>query len=362
MFLRIKIRFLIYIIPTGFISCYHKEFHFSVFLLNLLFLLSITKIRIMKHSGIFGLIALAFLLTVVSCKKDDSGPYYKIIPLSDLEVALPHQVNILYQVVDKAGIGVADLTSADFVIKENGQVVGLESQITVKQSEEVGIKVRTILLLDNSVSIDSVRADIKEAAITLINLKPDYQEIAIMVFSSTATLLQPLTADKQKLIDAINSIDKSTSTSSTNLYGALVAATKLPIWSEHFSMDSIRTASLICLSDGDDTQGSMPKQTALDSLKNKRVYMLGLGQDLNITTMKQLGAYYPAKDITKLEEVFKNIHNDIESTANSYYWLYYQSPKRGPNTHKLQLTIKGNSNSGSSSYIETEFSSADFID
>ena len=308
----------------------------------------------MKNISKFFILCAIVMVSLAACKKDkDTGPYYEIEQLSDLDIGLPHQINIMFQVRDKDQVGIAGLTSSDFVVKENGKQVGSESQVAVKPSEAVGIVVKTILLMDNSASIDSVREDIKAAAIALVNQKPDYQQMAILTFSSNAAVLQELTADKR------------TSTMSTNLHGALVFAGNMmdePDWEEEFSFEMIKTSNLICFGDGDDTQGLVKASEAISALQGKKVYMLGLGNELDEDAMKQFGEFYPAENIEVLQEVFGSIQADIESTANSYYWLYYQSPKRGGNTHILRLELAGNSNKSKSGYIEAEFNSGTFTD
>lgn len=312
------------------------------------------------------LILLAVLIvTAFGCKKEDDAPnpnltYYAVKQLAPISTQLPNRVNILFRVFDKDDLGIPDLVSEKFIVKENDKVVGSESQVTIVPTEEVDMEIKTVLLLDNSGSVDTDLPQIKEAAIALVNTMKSYQKMMIFTFSSEAELIQELTGNKSELISAINSIEIGTN--STNLYGSLIRGASQDVWNEHFSIDSIRSANLICMTDGDDTQASVTKEAAILALSGKKVYMLGLGQEMDANIMAELGEFYSATDISALEGIFADIQGNIERNANSYYWLHYDSPKRGDNYHTLRLEIKNNSNTDTNSFIETKFNSASFTD
>lgn len=286
-------------------------------------------------------------------------PDYYITKL-DFSIERPHQINILFHVYDDNGNGVPGLESEDFLITEDNKEIGLESDVKIKPTTEVQIKVKTVLLLDNSTSIDNELDKLKDAAIALIKQMPDYQEISIFVFSSNIDRLTNFTSDKDKLIKAIESI--GIGSSSTNLFGALATIGYMDFWVQNFSIDSIRSSNLICFTDGDDTQGSVQLKTALNALNEKKVFMVGLGEDLNRNTLMQFGDFYPASNIRKLKNVFLGVQTSIENYARSFYWLYYQSPKRGNFDHTLRIGLKNNQNTSSSGTIEARFNSKYFSD
>ncbi len=297
------------------------------------------------------------------CDKDDdnAGPYYTMVKLSDLELELPHQINILFQVTDKNNIGVANLTSDNFQVKEDGLKVGSEGQITITPRNQVAITLKTILLIDISLSVEGVFDDIKTAAKELITQMPDYQQVELQVFSTNPSVVQVLTSDKDLLKTAIDNL--KIGTSSTNLYGVLVNAGNTDIWETEYSTDAIREGNLICFTDGNHTTGNeFTKEQAITALLGKKVYMLGLGNELDQNIMRQLGEFHHAADVTKLKDVFINIQENIENTANSYYWLYYQSPKRGDFDYNLQLEIIGNSNTSPTGYFSDTFNAKYFTD
>jgi len=322
----------------------------------------------MKSSKLFIFIALGMLTLMFSCGKDEATEPYSNLTKLGVNTQLPHQVNILFQATDRLGFGLAGKTAKDFIIKENGENITSESQVSIKPTNQVDIKVKTILLIDNSASVQSNLEKIKAAANSLVDRKPEYQQMAIYVFARYTVMVQDLTYDKTKLKAAINSIAVGPST--TNLYGALAYAGSkdsivkhggTSIWGETFSIDSIRFGNLICFTDGKETTGIVDKQVAINAMKSKRAYMLGLNStDLDVPTLKQMGQFYLASDINQVQQVFIDIQKKIEDTANSFYWLYYQSPKEGNKEHTLRLELIGNVNGSSTGYIETKFNSNGF--
>jgi hypothetical protein len=315
----------------------------------------------MTNLKTFILLLLVVPFLFVSCNKDDddSGPYYELIQL-DLDFEAPYRINILFQVRDNEEVGIAALTADDFLIKEDGSEVGAESGVAITPTESVDIEVKTLLLLDNSKSVADNLNQIKTAAIALVDQAPDYQKMAVYTFSETSTMLLDFSFDKVAIKSAINSIEAETGASTTNLYGALIDASEVSMWTENFSIESIRTSNLICFTDGDDVAGIHTLQDAQTALVNKTIYMLGLGADLNESNMQSLGTFYSAENIDALSTVFLDIQQDIENTANSYYWLYYDTPKRGSNTYELRVEIRDNSNNSSTGFILKEFKLSDF--
>lgn len=312
----------------------------------------------MKTLKKIGLLLLVLSMVTTSCKKDDDdGPWYELVKL-DISREPDYRINILFQVQDDRGIGVAGLESKDFIATEDGKEV-TESELLIKPKKQIPIEVKTILLLDNSNSVKEVLDQIKEAAVTLVNNKPDYQKMMVYTFAEDYVQVQDLTADKATLIAAIESITISEQPQTTNLYGALVKASEIDIWDSNYSMTEIRETNLICFTDGDDAADLVTLQDAKTALQDKRVYMLGLGQDLTPDIMKQLGIFYNAEDISKLEEVFLGIQSDIVNTANSYYWLYYDTAKRGDKQYTLRLNVRDNSNG--SGFVEALFNPQNMV-
>ena len=88
-------------------------------------------------------------------------------------------------------------------MRENGQPVSpTESAMHVRKREAItqSYRVKTVLMLDTSTSVEPHLEQIKEAAITLIRNMTDQQEIALYEFSEEPVLLQNFTNDVDALI------------------------------------------------------------------------------------------------------------------------------------------------------------------
>ncbi|GEM_PF-5418312 len=119
---------------------------------------------------------------------------------------------------------------------------------------------------------------------------------------------------------------------------------------------------MILITDGSDTQASSTLQQALTDIGTKKVYTVGLGDEQDKDALKQLGTadYYELSDYSELAQKFEDIQKDIEAYANSFYWLYYKSPKRGDNVHELTLKVPENKNTGDNTMITDTFYSTGF--
>lgn len=307
-------------------------------------------------------LALTLMFSFNSCKKDDDTPSNAnsyVLKKHLIESELPCFVNIMFEVTDLTGKGVPNLVTSDFEVQEDGKAVSpTESAMTVKNKDGIAYNMKTILMLDNSASVGSNLDEIKNAAKNLVGKMVSQQEIALYVFSEEAIMVHDFTNDIGSLTTAINSISLGFAT--TNLYGSI--ETGVARWEDFYSTLAIEQGFIIVITDGSDTQGSSTLQDALDAIGDKKVYTVGLGSEQDVSALKQLGTagYYSLENYSQLSEQFNEIQNEIISYANSFYYLYYMSPKRGNNDHSLKLMVKENANSSQSAYIIDEFNSDGF--
>lgn len=310
----------------------------------------------MKQLKTWALVGAAFL--AVACGKDDSdGPYYKFRSFA-IETEQPNTVNLLFQVRNSNSIGVTDLVTDDFYVKENGEELNAyESDFTVEHFVNAQI-LKTVLLVDISKSVEPNLDGVKAALTSFVNSKATYQQIAIYTFSSNSEKLIDFTSSKADLRDAIASIQIGTS--STNLYGSIINCSDL--WDDEFTLESVEVGNLIVLVDGNENQDSYTLDEAIDAVEGRSVYMLGVGTDYDPGVMRKLGDYYAANTIEKLESQILAIQDAVLKESESIYHAHYNSPKRGPNTHELRLYIRGNGNGGTTGRVEGEFDSTFFDD
>ena len=273
-----------------------------------------------------------------------------------IETELPSFVNILFEVRDSLGQGVNYLTTDHFEVRENGQRVSpTESAMNIRKRDVIPYSLKTVLMLDNSTSVEPHLEQIKRAAITLVRNMTDQQEIALYRFSDATVLLQDFTDDIGVLTRAIQEIPLGFPT--TNLYGSIIEGSTR--WEDIYTTTEVQQGFMIILTDGSDTQGFRTKDEALWARGNKNIYTIGLGNEIDPESLGELGnaGFFHLNDVNQLAAQFIEIQADIALLADSFYQLNYLSPKRGNRRHTLELSVKGNQ---LNSTIEGSFNSGDF--
>ena len=307
--------------------------------------------------GIFLLVSGMLLVMACGDGPMGSGSQRKFTLESHLiETALPSYVNIMFQVTDRYGRGVDYLSTEDFEVREDAEAVSpTESAMQIRKRDIIPYRLRTVLVLDNSLSVGDNLGDIKEAAITLVENIASQQTIAVYEFSEQPVLLQDFTEDVAALRRAITGIELGYP--STNLYGAVREGVSQ--WTDVFTTTEVLQGFMILLTDGSDTQGSSTMSQALSARGERQVYTIGLGNEIDPTVLQSLGnaGFFQLGDVSQLAAQFREIQEDIARRANSFYWLNYMSPKRGSASHVLDLAVKDNT---SFSMITGYFSSAGF--
>ncbi len=310
------------------------------------------------------IICLFLFLFCYSCGDDEeentpSGPYYSLSELL-IEEKTPNQVNILFQVFDKKGKGVDDLLTQDFKVLEDEKTISQsESQMTIQKNGEIEYKIYTVLLIDNSMSIGDNLEIIKSSSKSMIDKITNNQYIAIYTFSENAVLIQDFTNDISTLRSSVDKIELGAA--STNLHGALVDG--LNRIENIYSLEIVQEGAVIVFTDGEDTQGSVSFEQVIEARENKKIYALGLGEEINENILEDIAnsGYYHASEVNQLVDLFQEIQDEILTYINSFYWLYYKSPKRGEKEHTLELKINSNSNTSKTKRIMGEFNSKFFF-
>jgi hypothetical protein len=275
----------------------------------------------------------------------------------------PNIVKILFQVVDLENKGVTNLTIDNFRFFEDGTGVdAFESRLQVTKRSDNLFKLNTMLMLDNSSSVSeddpANLSAIKNIAYDFVNNMINQQEISIYKFSSQVEMVLNYTdiTNRANITNAVNSIGLGAR--STDLYGAVIEGSSKLVESYE---EEIVQSFMVVITDGEDTQGSHTYAAAYDATIEKNVYTIGLGSAINLEVLYLLGnrGFYRIDESTSLTSVVTGIQNDITQLANSFYWLEYESPKRGNSEHSLLLYIANNE---IHSILEGTYTSANFFD
>ena len=282
-----------------------------------------------------------------------------VMYLDSLSTKLPNTVNAMFQVVDMTNRGVTNLDSTYFDVYEDGAPLSVsEAKLSIKKRTQVPYKIRTVLMLDNSTSLNAEINQIRIAASNFVkNILPN-QEVAVYQFSEKIEMLHDFTDNKDTLLAALNRYQLGVS--STDFYGAAIKGTSL--WADTYSSSKIIQGSMVIISDGHDTQSSHTLAEALNAVANRYVYTVGLGAEIQPDILMAIGTagYFLISDVSQLDAQFVNIQTAILNYANSFYQLSYNSPKRGNENHQLVIRIKNNPYAGAGSYIQGSYNSAGF--
>ena len=283
---------------------------------------------------------------------------YNHFRLYNIVASKPSFVDVMFAVTDSTHKGVDDLKNPDFIVRENGSNISAsESFRHVQRMNQVPFKI--VLMIDNSVSIINDLEKVKQSAKQFVNKIRPNQQMAVYVFSDLPYLLQDFTADTTMLQQAISKI--SLGFPSTNLFGSMITA--LSRWTDEFSQVNFQQGAVVLFTDGDDTQGSSTLNQVISARGQKKVYVIGLGNNLTPTVLNQISypqPYMPINSIADLENTFTEIQADIVRYSNSFYWLNYMSPKR-TGTHALSVSTTGNINPHSTSSITGDYSANGFL-
>ena len=273
-----------------------------------------------------------------------------VMYLDTLTTKLPNTVSAMFQVVDMTNRGVTNLDLTYFDVYEDGAPLSVsEAKLSIKKRTQVPYKIRTVLMLDNSTSLNAEINQIRIAASNFVkNILPN-QEVAVYQFSEKIEMLHDFTDNKDTLLAALNKYQLGVS--STDFYGAAIKGASL--WADTYTSNKIVQGSMIIISDGHDTQSSHTLAEALNAVSNRYVYTLGLGAEIQPDILMAIGTagYFLISDVSQLDAQFVNIQSAILNYANSFYQLSYNSPKRGNENHQLMVRIKNNPYSGEGSFI-----------
>ncbi|MGD8781750.1 MAG: VWA domain-containing protein, partial [Ignavibacteria bacterium] len=248
----------------------------------------------------------------------------------DISTEIPNLVNILFQVLDLDGNGVAELSTIDFELYEDGVIADhQEIDLAITKREENSFVHRTVLMLDNSTSLTSSDlSEIKQASVDFVNSLADSHEVAIYQFSEDPELLIDFTDDKTSLENAIlNQYVSGYET--TDLYGAVIEGAS--VMKDYVTTDRVVQSSMIIFTDGKDTQGSSSLESAVEAIEDRTVYTVGLGVDIDPDVLEVIGTsgFFSIAEASSgdLIEVYDEISENIYKLANSFYWLTYATPK-----------------------------------
>ncbi len=289
----------------------------------------------------------------------------------------PANVSILFKVDTRDDRPVANLTSSDFDIFENRQLVSpFEADLTILPKTGQ-FQYSIILLLDLSGSILASESldPLKEAARrfveALVASSDDSRygeiELGIWWFDGRAEIdsLIAFDVNQDALLDAVDEINEGlTMDTSTNLYGAVVQGLEVAGQrvAELRRDDVVAAGSVVIFTDGTDQANRVSESDALRAVgrtgQDLSVYTIGLGGEIDDETLQAIGAdgFASAANLEELVPKFQEIAGLVRDEAGSYYLLEYCSPKRDGD-NELGIRVSDGSDAG---VLTTRFSASGF--
>lgn len=175
-------------------------------------------------------------------------------------------------VTDKAKRFVTGLEAEDFAVYEDGV------QQDVKFFESSAVPIDLIILLDTSSSMRHRMELVHEAALGFLKSLRAGDRGAVVAFSDSVQVLQPLTGDRGALESAVRSTEAG---GATALHNAIYVALKQ--FGRATGTD-IRRQALAVLSDGDDTASLIGFEDVLEVARKSRVsiYPIALSPELHV--------------------------------------------------------------------------------
>lgn len=307
----------------------------------------------------YSVIFLFFSFTVFSQVKEKVGNLkskndeLKITLISANLDTFPN-VQLVFKLQDESNNPVWNILVDDFEITENGKkchinsIQSLTNQVVLKIN--IIIDKSTSMLIDQNIVFNDYGEVIyfdkekyhppidyaKESAINFISkfTKP-YYLFSLTTFSDSIKILTPFVKNKKILIDKINKIEAS---GSTSLYDVIFKS------ATNTSSDTLFVNVL--LTDGEDTYSEKTYEQTLEKLtsSNSILYIIGLG---NVDSMKlksfakaNKGEYFSVQNPKSLNMIYNKIFNNI----SSYYVINFDSEHLKKNDTNANYLIKYVSN------------------
>ena len=317
------------------------------------------------------------LLILQGCSDDDqvglpfnktpgNGEFFRLKDFGEVDVIPENrQVRILVRVTDSIGFGVTNLKKTDFEVLENNidKVNDVEANTKI-DPDSIPFTIKTVLLLDLSSSVEGKIGEIKTAVKELILAKVPEQEFAIYTFDSKVVMAQEFTSSTSELLGTVNSLAETGLDASTNLYRAIIEASKA--WQDNISIDRIEEGSMIVFTDGKhNADPGLQVSDAINAIGEKSVFVAALdGPNLDESTLVEIvgdeSRYLFANDVSGLATLFLDIQDKILTQSKSIYYITYTSPISVSGTQNLKIFIRDNRNPGNDCMVEKAFSTNGF--
>jgi tight adherence protein B len=244
------------------------------------------------------------------------------------------------------------LTPDDVTLRENGEAVD-SLEVTSAAQGATG-DFGTVLAIDasNSMAGEPIEAAMSAARVFADHRAPQ-QQLAVVLFNREVTVALPFTSDDSAITDALAEIPELGG--GTHVFDAVEASVT------QIGQSGVRAGSVIVLSDGSDTNSTVPLEDAAASADSAgvRVFPVGLESDAfdesSLQALAVDGTYVNAESPDDLATIYDELGTKL---ASDYLVEYRSQVERGVQV-TVEAEIAGLSGVATASYAAPAASPAD---
>ncbi len=266
-----------------------------------------------------GCLVLASLGLLVARQAYAEGPPQVVI--QGVDSAEYPGIKAAVEVVDGSGIPISGVVRKDLSVFENNTPV---DTLTFDSSVNVSLPLGVMLVLDTSGSMRGVPiADAKAAASIFVDQLAAQDQVGLITFSSSVTLVRDLTTSKNDVKLALNAAQ---AVGETLLYNALYMA------AENMTTAEVSRKIIVLLTDGEDTKSTRKVADGIQLATRGGivVFTVGIGSNINRADLDLIAGQTGGTSIySPSSAAVAQAFQAIAQRLRSYYVLTYNSPLQG---------------------------------
>lgn len=241
-------------------------------------------------------------------------------------------VKAYVSVLDGDGKPVRGLTRENATLRENGSPMSIDSMaMTGTGGNRKPLSLAVVIDRSGSLSGEKITRA-KESVLRFISLMEPGDRAAFIAFSDTVALLEPLTNDRDKLTNAVRSIEPA---GHTALYDAVAQGAGA-------LKDVPGRKAVVVLTDGIANRGSLDIDQAIAEAINDfvSVTVIGLGADVRTSRLERIaqetgGAYFFTPSASGLAGIYEAVSRRIRNE----YVVVYRTQDRADYLRNVSLAL-----------------------
>jgi VWFA-related protein len=282
---------------------------------------------LLMFSAVILLAGLAALLTPAAFAGEPASAQITQFDLGGFPV-----VKAYVSVLDADGKPVRGLTRENATLLENGNPLSIDSmRMTGTGGDREPLSLAVVIDRSGSMSGEKITRA-KESVLRFIALMETGDRAALIAFSDTVALLEPLTSDRDRLTNAVKAIEPE---GHTALYDAVAQGAEA-------LKDVPGRKAVIVLTDGIANRGSIDIDQAIaEAAKGYvSVAVIGLGADVRTSRLERIahetgGAYFFTPSASGLAEIYEAISKRIRNE----YLVTYRTQDRADYLRNVSLAL-----------------------